>query len=114
MTDCLFCRIVKKEIPCRMVYEDETILAFEDIHPQAPVHILVIPKKHTDSLAGLQDGDAPMVAALMSITTRIAREKNIIKSGYRTVINTGPDGGQTVPHLHLHLLGGRPLGWPPG
>ena len=114
MADCLFCRIVRKEIPSRTVHEEETILAFEDIHPQAPVHILIVPKKHVASLADLQEGDGPMVAAMMAAANRIARGRNLVMSGYRTVVNTGPDAGQSVPHLHLHLLGGRPMSWPPG
>jgi histidine triad (HIT) family protein len=105
---------VKREIPSRTVYEDEDCLAFEDINPQAPVHILIIPKRHIDSLSRVTTADAKLLAHLLLTTTQLAKERGMIDSGYRTVINSGPDGGQTVFHLHLHLLGGRPLHWPPG
>lgn len=114
MADCLFCGIAKKEIPSRTVYEDEHCLAFEDINPQAPVHILIIPKRHVDSLAQITEADGELVARLLQTLNRVAKEKGLLKAGYRTVINTGDNGGQTVYHLHAHLLGGRFMTWPPG
>lgn len=113
MSDCLFCRIVRGEIPSTKVAETAECLAFRDIGPQAPVHILVIPKAHHESLDAVPDA-APVVGAMAALAQRIAREEGIAATGYRTVINTGRHGGQTVGHLHLHLLGGRAMGWPPG
>lgn len=104
--DCLFCKIINKEIPASIVYEDDDVLAFNDIAPKAPVHILVIPKKHT---IGISQTDK-----LFSILQKLAKEKGIEGSGYRVVVNQGKDAGQAVDHLHFHLLGGRPLHWPPG
>lgn len=114
MAACLFCKIVKREISSKIVYEDEQCLAFEDINPQAPIHILIIPKHHIDSLSQVTAADGKLLAHLLLTATKLANEKGIIDSGYRTVINSGPAGGQTVFHLHLHLLGGRPMHWPPG
>ena len=114
MADCLFCKIVKREIPSRILYEDDLCLAFEDINPQAPTHLLVIPKRHLDSLTQTTEADQGLLAHLLSALMRLAKEKGLADSGYRTVINTGQDGGQTVHHLHLHLLGGRFMTWPPG
>ena len=117
--DCLFCKIVAGEIPAKKAYEDELAVAFADIHPQAPVHILIVPKKHIasldhlDSHLGAASDDKLVLGHLHAIAAEIARS-NKLTSGYRTVINTGPDAGQTVFHLHLHLLGGRSLAWPPG
>jgi histidine triad (HIT) family protein len=113
MTDCLFCRIVRREIPAAVVAEDEHCLAFRDIAPQAPVHILIIPKVHTASLEAVAD-PAGVVGAMARLAQRVARAEGVAATGYRTVINIGVDGGQTVGHLHLHLLGGRGLSWPPG
>ena len=110
--DCLFCRIVRGEIPAKIVKDTEECVAFEDINPQAPVHVLVIPKTH---VASLNDATDPaLVGRLALVAAGIAREKGLAKGGYRTVINTNADAGQTVFHIHLHLLGGRKLGWPPG
>ena len=114
MTDCLFCRIVKKEIPSKILYEDGEALAFEDVNPQAPVHILIVPCRHIPSLSAAKEEDSECIGRLLSIARRIARERGISEDGYRVVINSGPAGGQTVDHLHLHLLGGRHMGWPPG
>jgi histidine triad (HIT) family protein len=111
--DCLFCKIVDGTIPSTKVYEDDQCIAFADIHPQAPVHLLVIPRKHIVSLAEATEEDASLLSHLLWTVAQIAREKKLSK-GYRTVINIGEDGGQTVDHLHLHLLGGRPMTWPPG
>jgi histidine triad (HIT) family protein len=109
---CLFCRIVRREIPATLVAETEDCIAFRDINPQAPVHVVVIPRKH---VASLNDAaDAQLVGRLATIAAGIARTEGIADSGYRTVINTNADAGQTVFHLHLHLLGGRRMGWPPG
>lgn len=111
--NCLFCRIAKGEIASRKVYEDADIFAFEDIHPQAPVHILIIPKVHVPSLAEVLAAKAEWAGRLIQTAARIAVEKKLA-SGYRLVINCGPDAGQEVYHIHVHLLGGRRLGWPPG
>ncbi|HTZ57457.1 MAG TPA: histidine triad nucleotide-binding protein [Acidobacteriaceae bacterium] len=110
---CLFCKIVAGEIPSKKVFEDELTYAFRDINPQAPTHILVVPRKHIGSLAETEAGDGEMLGYLHLVAARIAKSEGL-KSGYRTVINTGPDGGQTVDHLHVHLLGGRGMSWPPG
>lgn len=113
VSDCLFCKIASGAIPVTRLYEDEQVLAFPDIHPQAPVHILVIPKQHFASLAHTSASDSALLGHLLAATAGIARQQGLAK-GYRLVINTGPDGGQTVDHLHVHLLGGRHMGWPPG
>ena len=110
--DCLFCRIVRKEIPAKLVAEDEHCVAFRDINPQAPVHVLVIPRAHVPSLN--QATDAAMIGRLSLMAAEIARREGVAESGYRTVINTNAGAGQTVFHVHLHLLGGRALHWPPG
>jgi histidine triad (HIT) family protein len=113
--DCLFCKIVNGAIPAKKVFEDDRAIAFYDIHPQAPVHVLIVPKQHYASLAQVSANpeDESLLGYLLTVVNRIASAEGL-KNGYRTVINTGPDGGQTVDHLHLHLLGGRPMGWPPG
>ncbi len=112
MEDCIFCKMVKGEIPCRKVYEDTGFLAFLDINPQAPVHVLVIPKKHVARLS--ETVDRELLGSLLSIASAIAERENISGKGYRIVINTGREAGQTVDHIHLHLLGGRKMNWPPG
>jgi histidine triad (HIT) family protein len=112
-SDCLFCRIVAGSIPATRVYEDEDLIAFADIHPQAPTHLLIIPKKHIASLATAASEDAPLLGRLLAAASDLARSKGLA-DGYRVVVNTGDDGGQTVHHLHLHLLGGRQMTWPPG
>jgi histidine triad (HIT) family protein len=112
MESCLFCRIVRREIPAQIVAETDDCLAFRDISPQAPVHVLVIPKTHVDSLAGVSD---PLVAGRVALlASAVAAQLGVVESGYRVVLNTGADGGQTVHHLHAHLLAGRPMTWPPG
>jgi histidine triad (HIT) family protein len=111
--DCLFCRIVAGSVPAKRVYEDEDVLAFADIGPQAPTHLLIIPKRHIASLADAEPEDMPLLGRLMAATAKLAESKGLA-GGYRVVVNTGDDGGQTVPHLHLHLLGGRQMTWPPG
>lgn len=114
MSDCLFCKFASGEIPTNKAYEDDTVLAFYDIAPQAPVHILVIPKRHIVSAQTLTPDDAALWLHMIEIVQHIAAEKGIDKTGYRLVTNIGSDAGQSVPHLHLHLLGGRTLEWPPG
>jgi histidine triad (HIT) family protein len=109
---CIFCRIARGEIPAKMVANGKDIVAFRDLNPQAPVHILVIPKKHVASLDDASDSD--LLGRMLALAAAIARQEGIAKSGYRTVINTGKDGGQSVDHLHIHLLGGRHMTWPPG
>jgi histidine triad (HIT) family protein len=110
--DCLFCRIVRKEIPAKLVAEDEFCVAFRDINPQAPVHILIIPREHVPSLN--QATDAAMLGRLSLMAADLARKEGVSESGYRTVVNTNSAAGQTVFHVHLHLLGGRSMHWPPG
>jgi histidine triad (HIT) family protein len=110
---CLFCKIIEGSIPSTAVYQDELCYAFADIHPAAPVHVLVAPREHIVSLAEATEGDRPLLGHLLWVAAEIARTKGLTK-GYRVVVNTGPDGGQTVDHLHVHLLGGRPFSWPPG
>ncbi len=112
-SDCLFCRILRGETPAKKVYEDEHALAFEDIHPQAPTHVLIVPKRHIAGLKEANAGDAQLMGHCQLVAARIARERGI-EDGYRTVYNVGPKAGQSVFHLHLHLLGGRALHWPPG
>jgi len=110
--DCLFCRIVRKEIPATLIAEDEHCVAFRDINPQAPVHALVIPREHVSSLN--QATDAAMLGRLSLMAAAIAKKEGVAESGYRTVVNTNGAAGQTVFHIHLHLLGGRSMHWPPG
>jgi histidine triad (HIT) family protein len=114
MGTCLFCDIAAGKIPCTEVHSDDNFLAFRDIDPKAPTHILVIPRRHVAALTELQDDDAEMAGQLVIAAARIASAEGLDDAGYRFVINCGSDGGQTVDHLHLHILGGRPLQWPPG
>ena len=109
MEDCLFCKIVKGEIPSTVVYEDDEILAFNDIEPIAPIHILVVPKKHITSLAHMEDGDEEIVGKIYKVINKIAEEKNFKEDGYRVVVNCGENGGQEVMHLHFHVLTGKKL-----
>jgi histidine triad (HIT) family protein len=113
MADCLFCRIMRGEVPSTKVYEDEHTFAFEDRNPQGPTHVLVIPKKHVAGLKEATAEDAELVGRCHLVAAHIARERSI-EDGYRTVLNVGPRSGQSVFHLHVHLIGGRPLKWPPG
>jgi histidine triad (HIT) family protein len=113
MPDCLFCRLLKGEIPAKIVYEDDRAVAFEDIHPQAPTHLLIIPKKHIVGLKEATAEDAGLIGHCQLVAARLAHQRDL-DDGYRTVYNVGPRAGQSVFHLHLHLLGGRDLKWPPG
>lgn len=110
--NCIFCKIARGEVPAKMLVNSKEMIAFPDIAPQAPTHILVVPKQHIASLDDLDDSD--LLGRMMSLAAALARQEGIAKSGYRTVINTGADGGQSVDHLHIHLLGGRRMTWPPG
>ena len=110
--DCLFCKIIKKEIPSTIVYEDDEVLAFNDIEPKAPVHILIIPKEHIATFNDIENYN--VIGKITEIIQKLAKENNIDKSGYRVVINCNRDGGQAVDHLHFHLLGRRQMQWPPG
>lgn len=114
MDDCLFCKIADGRIPSDRVYEDDEVVAFRDIDPQAPVHVLVIPRRHIESADALTVEDAATVMAMFAAAQRVARALGVAESGYRLVTNIGADAGQSVQHLHLHLLGGRSLQWPPG
>jgi histidine triad (HIT) family protein len=113
MKDCLFCRIISGEIPSKKVHEDEHTYAFEDINPQSPVHVLVVPKRHIRGLKEATLGDAEAIGRCHLVAAQIARQRSI-EEGYRTVLNVGPRAGQSVFHLHVHLIGGRNLAWPPG
>ena len=114
MLNCLFCKIVQKEVPTKVVFEDERTLVFEDINPKAPTHLLVIPKKHLESIETASTEDVLGLGHLFLVARNLARKRGHDQSGYRTVINTGPDAGQSVFHIHIHLLGGRVMAWPPG
>ena len=114
MSDCLFCKIVSGEISCDKLYENDKLVAFRDIEPKAPTHILVIPKKHIRSINELEISDQNLAGEILLAAKEIARIENIELSGYRTIFNTNSDGGQTVYHIHMHVMGGRQLHWPPG
>ena len=111
---CLFCRIVRRETPAKILFEDERVLAFEDMRPQAPVHVLVIPKAHFASLNDAPEGSDALLGELLLAARRAARDKGIAETGYRVVLNTGRDSGQEILHIHFHVLGGRRMHWPPG
>lgn len=113
MVDCLFCKIIAGTIPSKKVYEDDKTYAFDDINPQAPTHVLIVPKKHIVDIKEAGEADAELIGYCNLVAAKIARERGLNR-GYRTVYNVGPDAGQTVFHLHLHLIGGRKLSWPPG
>ena len=112
--DCLFCKIVKGDIPATILFEDDDVIAFEDIMPKAPTHFLVIPKRHISTLNDLTDEDASVVGKLQTTAAKIAKQKGISDAGYRVVMNCNEMGGQTVYHIHMHVLGGRAMTWPPG
>lgn len=107
--DCVFCNIIAGKIPSDIVYKDEGVIAFRDINPQSPVHLLIIPREHLTSLLEVTDGETPLMGHMLAVANRLAREQGVSKTGYRLVINCGKQGGQLVPHLHLHLMGGRQL-----
>ncbi len=114
MADCIFCEIVNKRMKSDIVHEDEELVAFNDINPQAPVHTLIVPRKHIESIHSMKPEDAPLVSKMVLIAQKIAEKYKLNDDGYRLVVNYGINGGQTVPHLHLHILGGRRMTWPPG
>lgn len=113
MSDCVFCRIVQGQAPARIIYQDQEVTAFYDLRPQAPVHVLIVPNRHIAGVGEAEPGDEPVLGKLFTVARRMAEELGITE-GYRLVVNNGPLAGQSVYHLHLHLLGGRPFRWPPG
>jgi histidine triad (HIT) family protein len=114
MTDCLFCKMVNGQIKPAVVYEDDEVLAFRDVNPQAPTHVLVIPKRHISTVNDLDAGNVHLVGRMMLAAKQVAADAGIAERGYRTVLNCNPEAGQSVYHIHLHVLGGRPMHWPPG
>jgi histidine triad (HIT) family protein len=114
MSDCLFCGIIDGKINANVVYRGDSVVAFKDINPKAPVHILIIPRKHIATLLDLEPADGPLLGDVFRVAAELATAQGLAKTGYRVVVNCGADAGQTVFHLHYHLLGGRPLSWPPG
>lgn len=114
LSECLFCRIAAREIPADVVYDSDDVVAFRDINPQAPTHVLIIPKRHVATVAEVTDQDGGVLVEMMQTAGRLAHADGVDASGWRLVANTGADAGQSVQHLHFHLLGGRRLGWPPG
>jgi histidine triad (HIT) family protein len=112
--NCIFCKIVRSEIPATVVYQDEQVVAFRDINPAAPTHILIIPREHIGSAAEVDASSALLAGYLVQIAAQIAKQEKLVEGGYRLVTNIGADAGQSVPHLHFHLLGGRQMAWPPG
>lgn len=114
MGECLFCQIAEKHIPAKVAYEDDEVVAFHDIHPQAPVHVVVIPRRHLARVSEVTAAEAPLAGRLIVVANQLARQLGIAEPGYRLVINCNAQAGQSVFHLHLHLLGGRPMRWPPG
>ena len=111
---CLFCKIIKQEISATIVYEDDRIVAFEDVNPQAPVHVLVIPRKHISTSLEITDDDNELIGSMYQVASKIAKDRKVAENGFRLVMNCNRDAGQTVFHIHLHLIGGRPMNWPPG
>ena len=116
MTECLFCKIRDGEIPANLIYEDDDVLAFHDVNPQAPIHVLIIPRKHISTVndINVEDGDALVMGKLISVAKTIAAQEGVSDEGYRLVVNTNQQAGQTVFHIHMHLLAGRSMAWPPG
>ncbi|MDH7601463.1 MAG: histidine triad nucleotide-binding protein [Armatimonadota bacterium] len=113
MTDCIFCKIARKEMGS-LIYEDELVAAFDDVNPQAPVHVLIVPKNHVERLLDVGDDDKLLLGHILVVANKIARERGVAEAGYRVVVNCNREAGQSVWHLHFHLLGGRKMGWPPG
>ena len=114
MTECLFCRVIAGEIPGTVVHQDDKLTAFRDIRPQAPTHILIVPNEHLGSTDEVTDAHVELMGRMVHLAAELAREEGIAAKGYRLVVNTGPDAGQSVGHIHMHLIGGRRLSWPPG
>lgn len=114
MSDCIFCKIVNKELPAEIAYEDDKVLAFKDLSPQAPTHLLIIPKKHISTMNAIQEDDVALIGHIKLTAAKLAKDLGFAEAGYRVVMNCNEDGGQTVYHIHLHLLAGRSLAWPPG
>lgn len=114
MKECIFCKIAAREIPAEIIYEDSEVVAFKDINPQAPIHALIIPKKHIEKISDINGSNSGIIAGLAVAANKIAQEQGISKSGYRLVLNCEKDAGQEVYHIHMHLLGGRKMAWPPG
>ncbi|MEO6892483.1 MAG: histidine triad nucleotide-binding protein [Ktedonobacteraceae bacterium] len=114
MDSCLFCGIANGDIPSKILYQDDEVTAFADVNPQAPQHVLIIPRRHISSISEMSEEDGPLLAHMFVIATKLAHELDLGERGYRMVTNVGPDSGQSVFHLHFHLLGGRKFGWPPG
>jgi histidine triad (HIT) family protein len=114
VSDCLFCRIIKGEVKGNIVYQDNSVVAFKDINPKAPVHLLIVPRKHIATVLDLQQEDQGLIGDIFAAANQLARDQGISKDGFRIVINCGPGAGQTVFHLHFHLMGGRSMSWPPG
>jgi histidine triad (HIT) family protein len=114
MADNIFAKIIRREIPAKIVYEDDRVLAFRDVEPKASTHVLIVPKKDIARVAEAREADEPLLGHLLTVAAEIARKEGIEETGYRLVINNGGHAGESVPHLHLHLLGGRPMDWPPG
>jgi histidine triad (HIT) family protein len=112
--DCLFCRIARGEAPSEKVYEDPSVLAFKDIRPRAPVHLLIVPRKHIETLLEIGEADTELIGHVLRVAASLARDHGVAESGFRVVVNCGPAAGQSVYHIHFHLLGGRALSWPPG
>jgi histidine triad (HIT) family protein len=112
--ECLFCRVWAREVPAKEVYRDDNVMAFEDIRPVAPVHVLVIPKEHIPTIKDVKPEHAQLLFRMVDLANKVARDRQVSRDGYRLAINQGPQAGQSVYHLHLHVLGGRALGWPPG
>lgn len=114
MSSCIFCRIVDRTLPSKIIYEDDLVLAFEDVAPQAPVHTLIIPKKHIATLLDVGESELPLISRIVNVAVEIARRKGIAERGFRIVANSNPESGQSVYHVHFHVLGGRQMHWPPG
>lgn len=114
MENCIFCSIIEGKIPCDKVYEDELVLVFKDINPEAPIHLLIIPKVHIGSINELEEENIELIGHIFMVSKKLSKELGIAEGGYRVVTNCGKDGGQSVHHIHFHMLGGRSLNWPPG
>ncbi|MEJ2183687.1 MAG: histidine triad nucleotide-binding protein [Nitrospirota bacterium] len=114
MPECLFCKIAAKQIPSSILYEDDKVVAFQDVSPQAPLHALIVPRKHIPGTLELAEADNALLGHMVQVANRLAREKGVAERGFRLVMNTNAEAGQSVFHMHMHVLGGRPMGWPPG